>query len=68
MFDPEDRALEDARAIREAMVLWIGVARLLVHLNRGHSNMAAMTLQSKKIIATAAAYYVGWRETSCSWD
>ena len=59
MFDPEDRALEDARAIREAMVLWIGAARLLVHLNRGHSNMASMTLQSKKIIATATGFYVG---------
>ena len=59
MFDPEDRALEDARSIREAMVLWIGAARLLVHLNRGHSNMASMTLQSKKIIATATGFYVG---------
>ena len=67
MFDPEDRALEDARAIREAMVLWIGAARLLVHLNRGHSNMASMTLQSKKIIATATGSMSGWSGTSCSW-
>ena len=58
-FDIDDRTLEDARSIREALVLWTGAARLLVHLNRGHYNMAAMTLQSKKIIATATSYFVG---------
>ena len=58
-FDIDDRTLEDARSIREVLVLWTGAARLLVHLNRGHYNMAAMTLQSKKIIATATSYVVG---------
>ena len=58
-YDPEDRAVEDARATQEAMLLWVGCLRLLIHLNRSKANLAAMTTASKKIIGTVAAYILG---------
>ena len=57
--DHEDQAVEDARAAREAMLLWHGCLRLLIHLLRSNVNLAAMTTASKKIMGTVASYWLG---------
>ena len=46
--EADDRAAEDARATREALLLYVGCVRLLVHLNRSKRNLAAVDTGSKR--------------------
>ena len=57
--ETDDRASEDARATREALLLYVGCVRLLVHVNRSRRNLAAADTVSKKVIGTLASFVFG---------
>ena len=57
--ETDDRAAEDARATREALLLYVGCVRLLVHVNRSRRNLAAADTVSKKVIGTLASFVFG---------
>ena len=57
--DTEERRTEDARATREALLLYVGCVRLVVHINRTQRNLAAADTGSKKIIGTLGNYILG---------
>ena len=57
--DTEERRAEDARATREALLLYVGCIRLIVHINRTQRNLAAADTGSKKIIGTLGSFVLG---------